>query len=107
MTVSNPQNAIIAPELTSYNTYGEENRSKAEIIKLLLENISSGNNEVKEVLPRNENTFTEPSRKHSFKANERFGNQKTGNKLVLQNRFETLDVESNSTVHELPNRTEN
>ena len=85
----------------------EENRSKTEIIKLLLENISSGNNEVKEVLPRNENTFTEPSRKHSFKANERFGNQKTGNKLVLQNRFETLDVESNSTVHELPNRTEN
>ena len=85
----------------------EENRSKTEIIKLLTENISSGNNEMKEVLPHKENTFTEPSRKHSFKANKRFGNQETGKNLVLQNRFETLDVESDFTAHELPNRRQN
>ena len=86
----------------------EENRSKTEIIKLLSENISSGNNEMKEVLPHKENTFIEPSRKHSFKANKRFGNQETGKNLVLQNRYdETLDVESNFTAHELPNRREN
>ena len=85
----------------------EENRSKTEIIKMLSENISSGNNEVKEVLPHKENSFIESSRKHSFKANKRFGNQKTGNNLVLQNRFETLEVESNFTAHELPNRREN
>ena len=46
----------------------EENRSKTEIIKLLSENISSGNNEMKEVLSDKENTFIKPSRKHSFKA---------------------------------------
>ena len=39
----------------------EENRSKTE---------------VKEVLPYKENTFTESSRKHSFKGKKRFGNQK-------------------------------
>ena len=38
------------------------------------ENISSGNNEMKEVLPDKENTFIEPSRKHSFKANKRLSN---------------------------------
>ena len=54
----------------------EENRSKTEIIKLLSENISLGSNEVKEVLPYKENTFTESSRKHSFKGKKRFGNQK-------------------------------
>ena len=52
----------------------EDNRSKTEIIKLLSENISSGENEMKEVLPRKENIFIEHSRKHSFKANKRFGN---------------------------------
>ena len=57
----------------------EENRSKREIIKLLSENISSENNEVEEVLPHKEKTFIESSRKHSFNANKRFGNQKTGN----------------------------
>ena len=41
----------------------EENRSKTEIIKLLSENISSGNKETKEILPHKENTFIEPSRK--------------------------------------------
>ena len=61
----------------------EENRSKTEIIKLLSENISSGNNNVKEVLPHKEDTFIESSRKYSFKANKRFGNPKTGKKLVL------------------------
>ena len=85
----------------------EENRSKTEIINLLSENISSGNKEVKEVLPHKENTFIESSRKHSFKANKRFRNQKTGNNLVLQNCFETLDVESNFTAHELPKRRQN
>ena len=73
----------------------EENRSKIELIKLLSENISLGSNEVKEVLPHKGNTSNESSRKHSFKVNKRFGNQKTGNNLVLQNRFEILDVESN------------
>ena len=62
---------------------------------------------MKEVLPHKENTFIESSMKHSFKANKRFGNQKTGNNLVLQNHFETLDVESNFMAHELPNRREN
>ena len=62
---------------------------------------------MKGVLLHKVNTFIESSRKHSFKANKRFGNQKTGNNLILQNRFETLDVESNFTVHELQNRTEN
>ena len=61
----------------------EENRSKTEIIKLLSENISSANNEVKEVLLHKENTFIESSRKYSFKANKRFGNQKTANNLEL------------------------
>ena len=84
----------------------EENRSKTEIIKLLSENISSGNNEVKEVLPHKENTFIETSRRHNFKANKKFGNQKAGRNLVLQNGFETLGVESNFTAHELPNRRE-
>ena len=55
----------------------EENRSKAEIIKLLSGNISSGSNGIKEVLPHKENTFIESSKKHSFKANKRFSNQKT------------------------------
>ena len=85
----------------------EENRSKAEIIKLLSGNISSGSNEMKEVLPHKENTFIASSKKHSFKANKRFSNQKTGNNLVLQNRFQTLDVERNFAAHELPNRREN
>ena len=84
----------------------EENRSKAEIIKLLSGNISSGSNEMKEVLPHKENTFIASSKKHSFKANKRFSNQKTANNLVLQNRFQTLDVESNFAAHELPNRRE-
>ena len=79
----------------------EENRSKIELIKLLSENISLGSNEVKEVLPHKGNTSNESSRKHSFKVNKRFGNQKTGNNLILQNRFEILDVESNLTAHEL------
>ena len=74
---------------------------------MLSESISSGNNEEKEVLPHKENTFIESSRKHNFKANKRFGNQKTGNNLVLQNRFEILDVEGNFMAHELPNRREN
>ena len=74
---------------------------------MLSENISSENNKVKEVLPHKENTFIESSRKHSFKANKRFGNQKTGNNLVLQNRFEILDVESNFTAHQLSNHREN
>ena len=77
----------------------EENGSKTEITKLLSENISSGNNEVKEVLSHKENPFSESSEKHSFKANKRFGNQKTGNNLVLQNRFKTLDVVSSFTAH--------
>ena len=47
----------------------EENRSKAEIIKLLSGNISSGSNGMKEVLPHKENTFTASSKKHSFEAN--------------------------------------
>ena len=47
----------------------EENRSKIDIIKLFSENITLGYNEMKEVLPHKENTFIEPSRKHSFKAN--------------------------------------
>ena len=85
----------------------EENRSKTEIIKLLSENISPGNNEVKQVLPHKENTVSESSQKHSFKANKRFGNQKTGNNLVLQNRFKTLDVVSSFTAHELSNCREN
>ena len=54
----------------------EENRSKTEIIKLLSENISSGNNEMKVVLPHQENTLIKSSRKHSFKANKRFGIRK-------------------------------
>ena len=62
---------------------------------------------MKEVLPHKENTFIESSRKYSFKGNKRFGNPKTGKKLVLQNRFETLDVDSNFAAHELPNRREN
>ena len=49
----------------------------------------------------------EPSRKHSFKANKRFGNQETSKNLVLQNRFETLDVKSDFTAHELPNHRKN
>ena len=85
----------------------EENRSKTEIIKLLSENISSGNNEMKEVLSDKENTFIKPSRKHSFKAEKRFSNQEKGKNLVLQNCFETLDVESNFTAFELSNRREN
>ena len=71
------------------------------------ENSSSGNNEMKEVLPDKENTFIEPSRKHSFKANKRLSNQQTGKNVVFQNRFEILDVESNFTGHEIPNRREN
>ena len=59
------------------------------------------------VLAHKENTFIESSRKHSFKANRKFVNQKTGNKLVLQNCFETLDVERNLSAHELPNCREN
>ena len=55
---------------------------------------------MKEVLPHKENTFIEPSRKHSFKGNKRFGNQEAGKNLVLENGFETLDVESNFTAHE-------
>ena len=74
---------------------------------MLSENISSGNNEVKEVLPHKENTFSQSSQKHSFKANKRFGNQKTGNNLVLQNRFKTLDVVTSFTTHELSNCREN
>ena len=74
---------------------------------MLSENISSGNNEAKEVLPHKENSFIESSRKHSFKAYKRFDNQKTGNNLVLQNRFETLDVKKNFIAHELPNRRGN
>ena len=62
---------------------------------------------MKEVLPHKENTFVESSRKHSFKTSKRFRNQKTGNNLVLQNCFQTLDVESNFTAHELPKRREN
>ena len=62
---------------------------------------------MKEVLPHKENTFIESSRKCSFKANKRFGNQNKGNNLVLQNRFETLGVEVNFSVHGLPNRREN
>ena len=62
---------------------------------------------MKEVLPHKENTFIESSMKHSFKANKRFGNQKTGNNLILQNHFETLEVGSNFMAHELPNRREN
>ena len=62
---------------------------------------------MKEVLPHKENTLIKSSRKHSFKANKRFGNQETGKNLVLHNRFETLDAESNFTAHELPNRREN
>ena len=62
---------------------------------------------MKEVLSHKENTFIEPSMKHSFKANKTFGHQETGKNLVLQNRFETMDVESNFTAHELPNRREN
>ena len=85
----------------------EGNRSKTEIIKLLSENISLGNNEVKNALSHKENTSIEPSRKHDFNANKKFGNQKTGNNLVLQSRFETLDVESNFTAHESPNCREN
>ena len=84
----------------------KENKSKTEIIKLLSENISSGNNEMKDVLPHKENSFIEPNRKHSFKTNKRFGNQETGKNLVLQNRFETLDVKRNFTEHELPNHGE-
>ena len=38
---------------------------------------------MKEVLPHKENTFIEPSRKHSFKANKRFRNQETDKNLVL------------------------
>ena len=62
---------------------------------------------MKEVLPHKENTFIEPSRKHSFKANKRLSNQQTGKNVVFQNRFEILDVESNFTAHEIPNRREN
>ena len=43
----------------------EENRSKPEIIKLFSENISLGNNEMKEVFPHKGNNFIESSRKHS------------------------------------------
>ena len=85
----------------------EGNRSKAEIIKLLSEKNSLGNNKVKDVLPHKENTFTESSRKHSFKANEKFGNQKSSNYLLFRNHFETLDIESHFTAHESPNRREN
>ena len=38
---------------------------------------------MKEVLLHKENTFIEPSRKHSFKANKRFRNQETDKNLVL------------------------
>ena len=62
----------------------EENRSKKEIIKLFSENISSGNNVMKEVFPHKENTFIGFGKKYSFKAKKRFGNQKTGTNLVLQ-----------------------
>ena len=62
---------------------------------------------MKVVLPHKENTLIKSSRKHSFKANKRFGNQETGKNLVLHNRFETLDAESNFTAHELPNRRQN
>ena len=62
---------------------------------------------MKEVFPHKENTFIGFGKKYSFKVKKRFGNQKTGTNLVLQNRFETLDAESNFTVHELPNRREN
>ena len=62
---------------------------------------------MKEVFPHKENTFIGFGKKYSFKAKKRFGNQKTGTNLVLQNRLETLDAESNFTVHELPNRREN
>ena len=84
----------------------EENRSKTEIIKLLSAKKSLGNNKVKEVLPHKENIFTESSRKHGFKPNEKFGNQKSGNYLLFRNRFETLDMESHFTAHKLPNRRE-
>ena len=62
---------------------------------------------MKEVFPHKENTFIGFGKKYSFKAKKRFGNQKTGTNLVLQNHFETLDVKSNFTVYELPNRREN
>ena len=62
---------------------------------------------MKEVLSDKENTFIKPSRKHSFKAEKRFSNKEKGKNLVLQNRFETLDVESNFTAFELSNRREN
>ena len=62
---------------------------------------------MKEVLPHKESTFSQSSQKHSFKANKKFGNQKTGNNLVFQNRFKTLDVVSSFTTHELSNCREN
>ena len=58
---------------------------------------------MKEVLPHKKTKHSE----HSFKANKKFGNQKIGNNLVLQNRFETPDVESNLTAYELPDYREN
>ena len=105
MTVSNLQNAIIAPE-TSYSNYVKRIDLKQKLSNCF-QKTSSGNNEVKEVLPHKENTFSQSSQKHSFKANKRFGNQKTGNNLVLQNRFKTLDVVSSFTTHELSNCREN
>ena len=50
---------------------------------------------MKEILPDKENTFIEPSRKHSLKANRRLSNQETCKNLVFQNHFEIQDVESN------------
>ena len=52
-----------------------------------------------EVLPHKESTVIEPSRKHSFKAHKRHGNQETGKNLVLQNRFETqFEIQLNEIV---------
>ena len=85
MTVSNPQNAIIAPELTSYSTNVRRIDLKPKLLNWFQKKILWGTikNKGKEALTHKENTFTESSRKHSFKANEKFGNQKSGNYLLF------------------------
>ena len=56
--------------------------------------MSSVNNELEEVLPHKETTFIEPNRKQfqSYKCRYK--------ELLLQNRFETLDMKNNLTKNE-------
>ena len=105
MTVSNLQNAIIAPE-TSYSNYVKRIDLKQKLSNCFQKTFLLGTMKWKKYYLIKKTLSVSLARNIVSKLT-RFGNQKAGNNLVLQNRFKTLDVVSSFTTHELSNCREN